>query len=441
MAYTSIIPVHRLDNSIKYICDKEKTTKGTNAGSLEEAIGYALNREKTEEDIYEDSIGCICSSAYEDMLATKKRFHKTEGVQGYHLIQSFAEGEVTPELAHAIGLELAEELLQGRYEVVVATHLNTGHCHNHLVFNSVSMADGRKYHSNGKSYYEEVRRISDGLCQKYGLSVIQSSEKKGKCYAEWQAEKEGRPTWRTAIRMDIREVVSESFTWRQFISQMEKRGYEWKLNRKYIALRAPGMERYVRLRSLGKQYSENGIREQILKPKKREWKNAGEQGQKRKLHGLQALYYSYLYQMGVLKKRPKYPSPTLRADMRRLDERILQMEFLQKNHISTREELADYRKPLEEKTAELIRERQGLYRREPGCGRLREITEELKPLRKEIRMCVRIEKQSVEMEQRLREAEDFTNSNWKRKKDTAEKGIAKGVVPKKARRQTEQERR
>lgn len=127
--------------------------------------------------------------------------------------------------------------------------------------------------------------------------------------------------------------------------------------------------------------------------------------------------------------------------MRRLDERILQMEFLQKNHISTREELVAYRKPLEEKTAELIRERQGLYRREPGCGRLREITEELKPLRKEIRMCVRIEKQSVEMEQRLREAEDFTNSNWERKKDTAEKGIAKGVVPKKARRQTEQERR
>ncbi len=108
--------------------------------------------------------------------------------------------------------------------------------------------------------------------------------------------------------MDIREAVAESFTWKQFISQMEKRGYEWKLNRKYIALRAPGMERYVRLKSLGKHYSENGIREWILQPKKQDWKNAEGQGQKRKLHGLQALYYSYLYQMGVLKKRPKYPS-------------------------------------------------------------------------------------------------------------------------------------
>ena len=437
MAYTSIIPVHRLDNSIHYIRDKEKTTKGKQgADSLEDAIGYALNREKTEEDVYEDSIGCICSSAYEDMLATKRRFHKTGGVQGYHLIQSFAEGEVTPELAHAIGLELAERLLQGRYEVVVATHLNTGHYHNHLVFNSVSMTDGRKYHSNGKSYYEEVRRISDGLCLKYGLSVIEPSGGKGKCYAEWQAEKEGRPTWRTAIRMDIREAVAESFTWKQFISRMEKRGYEWKLNRKYIALRAPGMERYVRLKSLGKPYSENSIREQILRPKKREWKNAGEQAQKRKLHGLQALYYSYLYQMGVLKERPKYPSPILRADIRRLDEKIVQMEFLQKNHISTREELAAYRKPLEEKTAELIRERQGMYRREPGCERLREITGELKPLRKEIRMCVRIEKQSVEMEQRLRAAE-----KWESGKATVEKETAKGAVQAKARQQAEQERR
>lgn len=432
MAYTSIIPVHRLDNSIKYIRDKEKTTQEKDgAGSLEEAIGHALNREKTEEDVYEDSIGCICSSAYEDMLATKKRFHKTGGVQGYHLIQSFAGGEVTPELAHAIGLELAEKLLQGRYEVVVATHLNTGHYHNHLVFNSVSMADGRKYHSNGKSYYEEVRRISDGLCQKYGLSVIEPSGEKGKSYAEWQAEKEGRPTWRSAIRMDIREAVAESFTWKQFVSQMEKRGYEWKLNRKYIALRAPGMERYVRLKSLGKHYSENSIREWILRPKKQEWKHVERQGKKRKLHGLQALYYSYLYQMGVLKKRPKYPSSILRADIRRLDERIMQMDFLHKHGISTREELADYRKPLEEKVAELLRERQNLYRKKPGCERLQEITEELKPLRKEIRMCVRIERQSVEMEQRMREAEE-----WEREKEQA-----KEAMPKKARQKAEQERR
>ena len=268
MAYTSIIPVHRLDNSINYIKDKEKTTKpAASAGSLEEAIDYALNRDKTETMAFEDAIGCTCEDAFADMLATKRRFHKVDGVQGYHLIQSFAAGEVSPELAHLIGLELAEQLLKGKYEVVVTTHLNTSHYHNHLVFNSVSMEDGRKYHSNSRSYYEDVRRISDGLCKKYGLSIIQPGGGKGKAYAEWQAEQDGKPTWRTAIRMDIRETVAESFSWRQFISMMEKKGYSFKLNRKYIALRAPGMERYVRLKSLGKNYTEEAIRGWILQPK------------------------------------------------------------------------------------------------------------------------------------------------------------------------------
>lgn len=115
------------------------------AGSLEGAIDYALNRDKTERTVFEDVIGCTCESAYQDMLATKRRFHKTEGVQGHHLIQSFAEGagEMTPELAHLIGVELAEQLLKGKYEVIITTHLNTDHYHNHLVFDSVSLEDGK----------------------------------------------------------------------------------------------------------------------------------------------------------------------------------------------------------------------------------------------------------------------------------------------------------
>ena len=125
MAYTSVLPVHRLDRSIDYVKDRAKTTKS--AGSLEEAIDYALNREKTEQTIFEDAMGCTCENAYVDMVKTKERFHKKEGVQGYHLVQSFAEGEVSPELAHLIGQELAEQLLKGQYEVVITTHLNTSH--------------------------------------------------------------------------------------------------------------------------------------------------------------------------------------------------------------------------------------------------------------------------------------------------------------------------
>ncbi len=421
MAYTSIIPVHRLDRSISYIQDKEKTVKkAESAGSLEEAIDYALNREKTEQTVFEDSIGCTCISAYADMVATKKRFHKTGGVQGYHLIQSFAAGEVTPEMAHLVGMELAEELLKGRFEAVLTTHLNTRHYHNHLVFNSVSMADGRKYHSNCRNYYGEIRRISDELCRKYGLSVIQTNSGRGMHYSQWQAEKEGRPTWRTVIRLDIREAVEVSFTWRQFLAEMEKKGYVWKSDRKYPALKAPGMERYVRLKSLGKNYTEMALRDWILEPKKG-YKPAGKGERKspgKKYTGLQALYYSYLYQMGVFQKPGRYPRKIpyqIRSEIRLLDQRIMQMEFLEKHHITTREQLREHQNTLEEEMLLLIKERQKLYRKEPGSERITEITEGLKPMRKEIRMCIKIEQHSIEIEERMRQAEQLQKEQQNQK--------------------------
>lgn len=419
MAYTSIIPVHRLDRSITYIRDKEKTVKNIqSAGSLEEAVDYALNREKTEQTAFEDSIGCTCASAYADMVATKKRFHKTGGVQGYHLIQSFAAGEVTPELAHLVGQELAEELLKGRFEAVITTHLNTNHYHNHLVFNSVSMTDGRKYHSNCKNYYGEIRRISDELCRKYGLSVIQTNDSKGMHYSQWQAEKEGKPTWRTAICLDIREAVKSSFTWKQFLTAMEQKGYVWKLDRKYIALKAPGMERYVRMKSLGKNYTEAAVRRWLLEPRSKNFKPAGREkaaSPVRKYTGLQALYYAYLYQMGVFGKRPGRVPYQIRADIRRLDQRIAQMEFLKKHNITTREQLQAYQKPLEEQVLLLIKERQRLYRKESGAERIARIGEELKPLRKEIRMCVKIQQHSQEIEERMRLAEQVSREQKQQK--------------------------
>lgn len=407
MAYTSIIPVHRLDNSIDYIKDREKTVRKPEvAGSLEGAIEYALNREKTEQTIFEDSIGCTCENAYADMTATKQRFHKMGGVQGYHLIQSFAAGEVTSQLAHLIGQELAEQLLKGQFEVVITTHLNTAHYHNHLVFNSVSMTDGHKYHSNSRSYYEEIRKISDGLCRKYGLSVIKTSDRKGMCYAQWKAEQEGKPTWRTGIRMDIREAVESSFTWKQFIQRMEHKGYEWKLNRKYVALKAPGMERFVRLKSLGNHYTESSIREWLLQPKKSRKQPAGKEYKRawldsKKCSGLQALYYAYLYQMGVFQKRPPRTSFAIQADIRKLDQRIEQLDFLQKHEITTREQLSAHRKPLEDRMLALTKERHRLYRAQPDSERIRGITEQLRPLRKEVRLCLRIEQHSKEIEQRL----------------------------------------
>lgn len=225
--------------------------------------------------------------------------------------------------------------------------------------------------------------------------------------------------------MDIRETVAESFSWRQFISMMEKKGYSFKLNRKYIALRAPGMERYVRLKSLGKNYTEEAIRGWILQPKLPQGQQAGKgnPAKRKKLHGLQALYYSYLYQMGVLKRKPKRVPYVVRQDIRRLDERIAQMEFLQKHGITTREELENYRKPLEQQVLALTKERHRLYRAEPESVRIQEITGTLKPLRKDIRMCVKIEQHSLEIEQRMRELEKQSEHENKNPANRQEKNI------------------
>ena len=190
------------------------------------------------------------------------------------------------------------------------------------------MEDGKKYHSNSRSYYEDVRKSFGCLMPEIRLICHRrKTAREILCTVDGRTGR--KPTWRTSIRLDIRDAVAESFTWKQFLEQMKQRGYQWKLNRKYIALKAPGMERYIRLRSLGKHYSEESIRQWILQPKSRI--PAGKEGDsrfpKKKLKGIQALYYSYLYQMGVLKQKPKRISPVLRADIRKLDARIEQMEF------------------------------------------------------------------------------------------------------------------
>lgn len=168
------------------------------------------------------------------------------------------------------------------------------------------------------------------------------------------------------------------------------------------------MERYVRLRSLGKGYGEMEIREWILRPKIRETEKVYLQWskQRKKRTGLQALYYSYLYQMGVFQKKPKRIPYEVREDIRRLDQRIAQIEFLQKQDISTIEQLQEFRHPLEEKMAQLLLERRQLYRSQPGCERIGKITEEMKQIRKDIRMSLRIEQYSVEMEQRMKRAKE-----------------------------------
>lgn len=412
MAYTSVIPVRRLDRAVKYVMNKEKTT----AVSLQDALDYAANRDKTEQSCFESSYACTLETAFADMRQTKERWHKSGGVQGYHLVQSFAAGEVSPELAHQIAKELADRVLGGRYEYVIGTHLNTGHIHSHIVWNSVSCVDGKKYRSNYKSYVTEIRAVSDELCRKYKLSVIdtENSHHVAKPYAEWLAEKNGQPTWRTAIRQDVDDAIRQSLTWRQFLGALEHKGYEVRMGRKYPILRPPGKERFVRFKTLGKRYTPEAIQTRILYPQsyhpyvenpptiQHDRLRSGKP--RRKLTGLRALYYRYLYELGALPRKLRRPSYAVRQDAYKLDQRIRQMEFLSKNNINTLAQLETHRQALQTEIRQLLTKRKQLPKTDDVQSQRESVNTALKQLRQEERLCRKIAEHSLEVQQHLTEA-------------------------------------
>ena len=426
MAYTSVIPVRRLDRAVKYVMNKEKTT----AVSLQDALDYAANRDKTEQSCFESSYACTLETAFADMRQTKERWHKSGGVQGYHLMQSFAAGEVTPELAHQIAKELADRVLGGRYEYVIGTHLNTGHIHSHIVWNSVSCVDGKKYRSNYKSYVTEIRAVSDELCRKYKLSVIdtENSNHVAKPYAEWLAEKNGHPTWRTAIRQDVDEAIQQSLTWRQFLTALERKGYEINLTRKYPILRPPGKERFVRFKTLGKRYTPEAIQTRILYPRsycpyvenppaiQHSRLHSGKKP-RRKLTGLRALYYRYLYELGALPRKPRRPSYAVRQDAYKLDQRIRQMEFLSKNNIDTLEQLETHRQALQTEIGQLQTKLKQLPKTDDVQSQHKSVSTALKQLRQEERLCRKIAEQSLEVQEHLTEARRDRAEQQQRKQE------------------------
>ena len=428
MAYTSVIPVRRLDQAVKYVMNKEKTT----AVSLQDALDYAANRDKTEQSCFESSYACTLETAFADMRQTKERWHKLGGVQGYHLVQSFAVGEVTPELAHQIAKELTDRVLGGRYEYVIGTHLNTGHIHSHIVWNSVSCVDGKKYRSNYKSYVTEIRAVSDELCRTHKLSVIdtETSHHVAKPYAEWLAEKNGHPTWRTAIRQDVDAAIGQSLTWRQFLSALERKGYEVRMGRKYPVLRPPGKKRFVRFKTLGKRYTPEAIQTRILYPRsyrpyvenpptiqRARLRDNGKP--RRKLPGLRALYYRYLYELGALPRKPRRPSYAVRQDAYKLDQRIRQMEFLSKHNIDTLAQLETHRKALQTEIGQLQTKRKQLPKTDDVQSQCETVNTALKQLRQEERLCRKIAEHSIEVQQHLTEARRDRAAQQQREQERA----------------------
>ena len=305
VAYTKVFAIRaRLDKRVRYITDGEKT-------SLASSITYISNPEKTEQFFFTSVLNCSSvDTALSEMMETKQQFGKTGGVLGYHFIQSFRPGEVTPEQAHAIGLEFAKRLFGKRYEVVISTHLDKRHLHNHLVVNSVSCVDGQKYHSSPESYYNDVRGTSDELCRENDLSVI-TPQGRGRHYAEWKAEQGGKPTVRGMIRADIDNIIRQAYTYDSVLMLLRKNGYEVRRspNRKYTTVKPPGAKRAIRLDSLGEGYTEADILLRLSQQRRggtapppitRTVKRCRVRGKltavrRKEITGFHALYLRYLY--------------------------------------------------------------------------------------------------------------------------------------------------
>ncbi len=444
MAVTSIWAIKRsLSEVVNYVKNPDKTT----GDALTDVIDYAVNFEKTvetddenKENIisYVTGINCYVATAIDEMIAVKNHFGKTDGIIAYHGYQSFAPGEATPEMAHDIGIKLAERLWSKRFQVVVATHLDkTHHLHNHFVLNNVSFIDGKIYHRTGKDY-REMWRTSDELCKEYRLSTIDIESPhygKHKSYGEWRAEQEGRPTWRGLIKEDIDRCIKESMTDRQFFMNLKKAGYEVKIGMD-ISVRPPGKERFVRLaRNFGEDYTMDGIIKKILsqqrpslpmsehKSKPKVMKLRGEIRPRKKASGFRALYFHYCYLLGVFKrKKPQNNRKIhflLKEDLIKMDKLTDEARLLGRNRIDTEQQLSSYKESLEVRLNELILERRKLYRKQNEEGvkeKISEINKKIAVIRKEMNLCDDIAVRSGVMREKLKKiCENQTKEKEQRK--------------------------
>ena len=361
-------------------------------------------------------------------METKRRFGKMDGRTCYHGFQSFRAGEVDADTAHRIGVALAKELWGDRFEVVVATHLNTDHYHNHFVINSVSSVDGRKF-SNRKPDYARMREVSDRLCKEHHLSVIKNPQGKGKSYAQWSAEKNGKPTYQSMVQADIDRAILASTTMRDFYRVMEQMGYTFKRNKENgqplahpVAL-PPGAKKGVRMDRLGEEYTFDGITQRILRNMRKRipfpeaenrrlgrYRYRGNFKKHKKATGLRALYFYYCYRLKIIVKHPastKKVLGVLRDDIVKLDQRIAETRFLGQYKIETADDLAGRKQYADNQIQVLTDQRKDLRNAlkritrkgdaaeiEATKEKISALTDELIKLRKEVKLCDSIAERS-----------------------------------------------
>ncbi len=259
--------------------------------TVTKAVAYICNPDKTEQQLLVDSFGCTPETAKHDFNYSLTRTKQSDKNQAYHLIQSFAKGEVSHEEAHRIGIELADKLLQGKYSYVVATHTDKGHPHNHIIFCAADNIEHKKFNACKKSYYH-IRQLSDELCKEHNLSIIIPSGRKGKKYVEWKAEQEGI-SWKKRLQEDIDECIKTAKSYEDFLRLIREKGYKVSGEKigdphaKYIKFLAPGQERPVSgsFRNFGAGYTKEEIKDRIENPEK--WQNIEQSKEEQKTPELQ----------------------------------------------------------------------------------------------------------------------------------------------------------
>ena len=433
MAVTKIWNIKgRAESPLEYITNPEKTLREfteSEKQALADVIAYAANEDKTEQFFYTTGINCSVEFARDQFNATKIRFGKIGGNVAYHAYQSFREGEVTPDEAHAIGVQLARELWGDRFQMVVATHVNTKCTHNHIVINSVSFRDGLKFH-DCKDTYRQLKEASDRICLERGLSVVENPKGKGVNQYVYKMEKAGMPTRYNVARQAIDEAVSLSLNIEEFKYELSKRGYNYRFDpqRKYWTITPPGGRKPIRIHKLGNDYSRESIERRIYdndpsvrtERLRQQYRQPNNYNLRRRIDrimgrsGLEKLYLRYCYELGYLPKYQQNPTKLhilLKEDLLKCDQYSEQAKLLSRYHVDTEKDLSDLMESIEGSIKEHSLDRDDFRRTarrvlpeseiSDAKDRIKDLTAEIRELRHELKVCGDIQQRSGHVRENL----------------------------------------
>ncbi len=413
MAVTKIWDVKsHLSQLIAYVSNIEKTVENFNEETIAALIEYGIDDVKTEERKFVTALNCTTDNAVSEFVRLNAQSNSQSKTVAYHAYQSFAKGEVDAEVAHQIGVMLADELWGKNFPIIVATHLDRGHIHNHFAFSATGY-DGKRYHDCNETY-RLMRETSDRICKEFGLSVVKNYGRGNTRHiGEIKAEQEGRPTVRGIIRRDMDEAIKHCFSVKQFFNTFQSLGYTLEWRGKYLRIRPDKSSKWFRMDKLGKGYSYEDVEERLRK-------NAVDRTftpyipyvNREKPKGLHALYIHYCYLLGELPKtkpnnREAYA--VIKEDVRRARMYSEEAKLLGKYSINTAEELSSFTENLSDKFKGLAIKRAGLRNKlrrmrdtqemQPIKDEISELSRQMAVLRREMKLCEDIALRSGIIEQ------------------------------------------